>query len=50
MPAIFGFGLERFTFNSSNIINLVDNTGAIVSQSSGIGTGRWEIAAAGFGT
>jgi len=44
--AIFGFG--RITA-ASRIINLVSNLGIIVSESAGVGTPRYALAASGYG-
>ena len=51
--AIFGFGYAQHTYgyyqNYFNITNLVSNTGVVASDTTGVGTGRKELAAAGFG-
>jgi len=47
--AIFGFGtVNSPTFIYYNTINLFSNTGAYVSESSGVGTARQSLAAASF--
>lgn len=45
--AIFGYG-----YNGSNLsmTNLVSNTGVVATDTTGVGTGRWLLAAAGYGT
>jgi len=51
MPAIFGFGTTGGTGggNVNNITNLVDNTGTVAANNSGVGTARRGLAAAGYG-
>ena len=45
--AIFGFG---YTGSSQSITNLVSNTGVVASNTTGVGTARHTLAAAGYGT
>ena len=44
--AIFGYG---YTGSSSSITNLVSNTGVVAADTSGVGTARSSLAAAGYG-
>ena len=45
--AIFGYGYDGSYFS---ITNLVDNTGVVASDTTGVGTARYFLAAAGYGT
>ena len=45
--AIFGYGL---TGTYSSLTNLVSNTGVVAADVTGVGTGRYALAAAGYGT
>jgi hypothetical protein len=48
--AIFGYGVTEVSASSgSDFINLVSNTGVVASFTSGVGTGRNGLAAAGYG-
>jgi hypothetical protein len=49
--AIFGYGYSgspSFTYYS--LTNLVSNTGVVATDTTGVGTGRFSLAAAGYGT
>jgi hypothetical protein len=51
--AIFGFGGEDSylpTPTAVSMTNLVDNTGVVATDTTGVGTARYGIAAAGYGT
>ena len=49
--AIFGYGSTLFTPELSvSVTNLVSNTGVVASDTTGVGTARWVLAAAGYGT
>ena len=49
--AIFGFGyLKSPSSGVTAITNLVSNTGVVATDTTGVGTARWLIAAAGYGT
>ena len=45
--AIFGYG---YTGANSSLTNLVSNTGVVSTDTTGVGTARRELAAAGYGT
>jgi hypothetical protein len=45
--AIFGYGV---TSVGVSITNLVSNTGTVATDTTGVGTARWALAAAGYGT
>jgi len=45
--AIFGYGSTGI---SSSLTNLVSNTGVVASDTTGVGTARKDLAAAGYGT
>lgn len=45
--AIFGYG---YTGSVSSITNLVSNTGVVATDTTGVGTARLYLAAAGYGT
>ena len=45
--AIFGYG---FTSAGVSITNLVSNTGVVANDTTGIGTARYGLAAAGYST
>ena len=51
--AIFGFGYAQHTYgyyqSYFNLTNLVSNTGVVASDTTGVGTGRNRLAAAGYG-
>jgi len=48
--AIFGFGqLNDFNDTVLNVTNLVSNTGVVASDTTGVGTARTQLAAAGYG-
>ena len=42
--AIFGYGV------STSITNLVSNIGVVATDTTGVGTARWGLAAAGYST
>jgi hypothetical protein len=46
IKAIFGFGN---TGSYTNITNLVSNTGVVATDTAGVGTARYSLAAAGYG-
>jgi hypothetical protein len=48
--AIFGFGFNEAYYirNDLSVTNLVSNTGVVASDTTGVGTGRSELAAAGY--
>jgi len=50
--AIFGFGWNEVYYNSAdfNVTNLVSNTGVVASDTTGVGSARQRLAAAGFST
>ena len=50
--AIFGFGWNEVYYNSAdfNVTNLVSNTGVVASDTTGVGTARQNLAAAGYST
>ena len=50
--ALFGFGWNEADYirNNLNVTNLVSNTGVVSSDSTGVGTGRYRLAAAGYST
>ena len=45
--AIFGYG---YTTTYVSMTNLVSNTGVVASDTTGVGTARYGLAAAGYGT
>ena len=45
--AIFGYG---FAITNTSITNLVSNTGVVATDTAGVGTARYQLAAAGYGT
>jgi hypothetical protein len=49
--AIFGFGFDIGAGygDSTNITNLVSNTGVVATDTTGVGTARYQLAAAGYG-
>ena len=48
--AIFGFGMISYgSVSPQNVTNLVSNTGVVASDTTGVGTARGDLAAAGFG-
>ena len=49
--AIFGFGYDGSAFynNEENVTNLVSNTGVVATDTTGVGTERGQLAAAGYG-
>jgi len=47
--AIFGYGVANFPVNVS-MTNLVSNTGVVATDTTGVGTARRSLAAAGYGT
>ena len=48
--ALFGFGYDsNGTTNVTNVTNLVSNTGVVASDTAGVGTARYILAAAGYG-
>jgi len=50
--AIFGYGFNEADYNRSdfNLTNLVSNTGVVALDTTGVGTGRYGLAAAGYST
>ena len=44
--SIFGYG---FSTSSVSITNLVSNTGVVATDTAGVGTARYELAAASYG-
>ena len=46
--AIFGYGYDGT--NSLSMTNLVSNTGVVATDTTGVGTGRSNLAAAAYGT
>jgi len=46
--AIFGYGINGATYYS--LTNLVSNTGVVANDTTGVGTARSVLAAAGYGT
>ena len=46
--AIFGYGVSAG--GNQSITNLVSNTGVVATNTTGVGTGRYVLAAAGYGT
>ena len=47
--AIFGYGLN-YNYERLSMTNLVSNTGVVATDTTGVGTARRELAAAGYGT
>ena len=45
--AIFGYG---YSGSQASMTNLVSNTGVVATDTTGVGTGRSSLAAAGYGT
>ena len=45
MKAIFGYG---YNGSALSVTNLVSNTGVVSTDTTGVGTGRWALAAAGY--
>jgi hypothetical protein len=49
--AIFGYGTADYLGATHySTTNLVSNTGVVATDTTGVGTGRWGLAAAGYGT
>ena len=48
--ALFGYGyaLVSGTYAPLSMTNLVSNTGAVATDTTGVGTARYQLAAAGF--
>jgi len=47
--AIFGFGFNS-SIGDTSITNLVSNTGVVATDTAGVGTGRYSLAASGYGS
>ncbi|MDP3955826.1 MAG: hypothetical protein Q8Q18_01100 [bacterium] len=47
VKAIFGYGADAMTYS---LTNLVSNTGVVATDTTGVGTARSALAAAGYGT
>jgi hypothetical protein len=47
--AIFGYGLTSNPATYSSITNLVSNTGVVATDTTGVGTGRYKLAATNYG-
>ena len=50
LRAIFGYGLKDGYPPQTTITNLVSNTGVVATDTAGVGTARYVLAAAGYGT
>ena len=48
--ALFGYGTINTSTGSQSMTNLVSNTGVVATDTAGVGTARYVLAAAGYGT
>ena len=47
--AIFGYGTINSASSQLSMTNLVSNTGVVATDTTGVGTGRYALAAASYG-